>query len=217
VTGLITPREFHESDGVEDWRVVGDGARGHFLTASLQESVRFAGSIAGLAIEGHEPEIHIGVGGVTIRLVVIAGELWSLTAHEVEMARSITAAAREQGLVADPAAVQTVQVTIGSHDLAEIMPFWQAVLGYDQVGEEDLLDLHGVGAPFWFQQLSRPRQVRNRIHIDVFVPHDQAEIRIAAAVAAGGRLIDDSDAPAGWTLADPVGNVADIATWMGRD
>lgn len=25
-TGGITPRHFHESDGIEDWRVVGEGA-----------------------------------------------------------------------------------------------------------------------------------------------------------------------------------------------
>lgn len=40
---------------------------------------------------------------------------------------------------------------------------------------------------------------------------------MAAALAAGGRLLDDSNAPAWWTLADPVGNVADVATQEGRD
>lgn len=60
------------------------------------------------------------------------------------------------------------------------------------------------------------RTERNRLHVDVFVPHDQAEARIAAALAAGGRLVDDSHAPAWTTLADAEGNEVDVATWQGR-
>jgi 4a-hydroxytetrahydrobiopterin dehydratase len=62
-----------------------------------------------------------------------------------------------------------------------------------------------------------PRTGRNRIHIDVSVPHDQAESRIAAAVAAGGRVVYQAEAPAFWTLADAEGNEVDIATWQGRE
>jgi 4a-hydroxytetrahydrobiopterin dehydratase len=57
---------------------------------------------------------------------------------------------------------------------------------------------------------------RNRMHIDVWVPPDQAQARIAAAIAAGGRLVTDEYAPAWWTLADPEGNLADVATMMSR-
>lgn len=62
-----------------------------------------------------------------------------------------------------------------------------------------------------------PRWDRNRLHVDVFVPYDQAADRVAAALAAGGRLINDRDAPTGWTLADPEGNEVDVATYVGRD
>jgi 4a-hydroxytetrahydrobiopterin dehydratase len=48
------------------------------------------------------------------------------------------------------------------------------------------------------------------------VPHDQAEQRVAAAIAAGGRLVTDEHAPAWWVLADPEGNQACVATWVGR-
>ena len=65
--------------------------------------------------------------------------------------------------------------------------------------------------------MDAPREQRNRIHLDVFVPHDQAEARIAAALDAGGRLVSDAHAPAWWTLADAEGNEADVATWMGRE
>ncbi|MGZ5405831.1 MAG: VOC family protein, partial [Nocardioides sp.] len=56
-----------------------------------------------------------------------------------------------------------------------------------------------------------------RIHIDVWVPHDQAEARVSAALAAGGRLVSDEPAPSWWILADPDGNEACVATWIGTD
>ena len=38
-----------------------------------------------------------------------------------------------------------------------------------------------------------------------------------AALAAGGRLVRDDQAPSWWTLADAAGNEADIATTKGRE
>lgn len=55
------------------------------------------------------------------------------------------------------------------------------------------------------------------IHVAVFVPYEQAEARIAAALAAGGRMVRDQFAPMWWTLADAAGNEADIATTKGRE
>jgi len=61
-----------------------------------------------------------------------------------------------------------------------------------------------------------PRPQRNRIHIDVWVPHDQAKARVAAAIAAGGRLVTDKHAPTWWTLANAEGNEADVCTWQAQ-
>ncbi|HEX6197579.1 MAG TPA: VOC family protein [Jiangellaceae bacterium] len=47
---------------------------------------------------------------------------------------------------------------------------------------------------------------RNRVHADLFAPHDQARARIESALAAGGRIVYDHEAPEWWTLADPEGN-----------
>jgi len=55
------------------------------------------------------------------------------------------------------------------------------------------------------------------IHVAIWVPYEQAEARVAAALAAGGRLVRDEFAPAWWTLADAAGNEADIGTTMSRD
>ena len=48
------------------------------------------------------------------------------------------------------------------------------------------------------------------------VAHDEVDARIAAALAAGGRLVSDARAPAFWVLADPEGNEACICTWQNR-
>jgi 4a-hydroxytetrahydrobiopterin dehydratase len=93
------------------------------------------------------------------------------------------------------------------------------VLGYEYRGDrpdEDLVDPRGRGPSLWFQEMDAPRPQRNRIHVDVWVPHDQAETRVAAAIAAGGRLRSDEHAPEWWTLADAEGNEVDVATVLGR-
>lgn len=108
-------------------------------------------------------------------------------------------------------------MTIDAHVGADVMPFWRAVLGYDSVGDEDLVDPRGRGPRLWFQQMQDRREGSNRLHVDVSVPPDQAAGRIAAAVAAGGRVVYDQCAPAWWMLADPEGNEVDVATWQDRD
>ena len=87
------------------------------------------------------------------------------------------------------------------------------MLGYDEAGDEDLLDPHRRLPSFWFQQMDAPRTERNRIHIDVYLPHDQVEGRIAAALAVGGRIVSDANAPGWWTLANSEGNEVDLAIW----
>ena len=48
------------------------------------------------------------------------------------------------------------------------------------------------------------RQQRNRIHFELAVPSDVAQTRLAAIVAAGGQLLDQSEGR--WRVADPEGN-----------
>jgi 4a-hydroxytetrahydrobiopterin dehydratase len=126
------------------------------------------------------------------------------------------------GSGADSRSVQGIEVGIDAMDIGAIRPFWKAVLGYaDEPGrpgsQGGLVDPLGQGPAVWFQQMDAPRPQRNRIHFDVSVPHDEAHLRIAAAVAAGGRLINDAQAPAFWVLADAEGNEACVTTWQGRE
>jgi 4a-hydroxytetrahydrobiopterin dehydratase len=216
MTERISARQFHEANGVEDWRVLFSGACAHFRTGSFAKAVVLVDEIARLAEEAdHHPDVDLRYEGVTVRLWThdVAG----LSHRDVELARRISAAAKELGATAVPAAVQDVQVTIDALVGPEVLPFWRAVLGYQDGGDQHLRDPRRRGPSLWFQQTDVLRSERGRIHVDVSVPHDQAEERVAAAMAAGGRLVSDLFAPAWWTLGDAEGNEVDIATWEGRD
>jgi 4a-hydroxytetrahydrobiopterin dehydratase len=216
MTEQMTAQQFHEAIGVEDWRVLFEGACAHFRTGSFAAGVALVDAIGRLADSAnHHPDVDLRYGGVTVRLMT--HEIGGLSERDVALARQISAAARELDVPADPSAVQTVQIAIDALVGSEVQPFWRAVLGYTQMGPEDLVDPNGRAPSIWFQRMDAPRPQRNRIHVDISVPHDQAEARIAAAIAAGGHMVNDQHAPQWWTLADAEGNEADIATWMGRD
>jgi 4a-hydroxytetrahydrobiopterin dehydratase len=208
----IKPQRFHEAD----WRVVRDDASTHFRTGSFAAGVALVDAIGRLADAAkHHPDVDLRSDGVTVRLKSRSDG--SLSEHDVALARQISAAARELGVPVDLTGLQIVQVAIDALVIPDVLPFWRAVLGYLEVGDEDLLDPHLQGPPFWFQQMDAPRPQRNRIHIDVYVPHDQAEARVAAAIAAGGHVVSDENAPGWWTLADAEGNEVDVASWPDRD
>jgi 4a-hydroxytetrahydrobiopterin dehydratase len=217
----MTPRQFEQSQGVEDWRVVGDGATAFFRTASFAEAARLVQEIAQLpGVEEHRPDADVRPDGVTFRLVTIDGDHFGVTRRDVKLARRISNAAHELGVTADPSLVQTVTVIPGAPDTAAVTPFWRSVLGYEprpDSPDEDLIDPRRRGPSFWFEPMEEPRSDGGgTIHVCVWVPSEQAEARVASALAAGGRLVRDEFAPSWWTLADAAGNEADIATATGR-
>jgi 4a-hydroxytetrahydrobiopterin dehydratase len=218
----ISPKQFHESAGVEDWRVVGDGACAYFRTASFADAAQLVQAISELpGVDERRPDIDVRHDGVTVRVITIGDDYYGMSRRDVELARRISAAARSLGLSADPSKLQSVLVIPGATVTAEVMPFWRAVLGYEprsDTPDEDLVDPRRRGPSFWFERMREPRaDGGGAIHIAVWVPHEQARDRIAAALAAGGRMVRDDFAPAWWTLADAAGNEADIATAMSRD
>ncbi len=221
-TDGISAREFRETEGTEDWPVLGDGACTFFRTDSFAASTRLVQAIGELpGIDDHRPDIDVRPDGVTIRLITYTDNWYGMSRQDVELARQISALAREQGLTADPSAVESVgPIVIGAVDVKNVMPFWHALMGYEYRAEspdEDLVDPRGRGPGLWFETVDEPATGRNRMHVAVWVPYDQAAARVAAALAAGGTMLFDKAAPAWWTLADPEGNEADIATTMGRD
>ncbi len=218
----ISAQHFHEAEGLDEWRVLSEGACIFFRTGSFAESARLVGAISEIAGVGeHPPAVDVRAGGVTVRLISVSDDYFGMTERDVEVAREVSAVARAMGLSADPSGVQNLLIVPGAPDTAAVMPFWRAVLGYEprpDSPDDDLVDPHDRGPAFWFESMDEPRPGGGgAIHVGVWVPHDQAEARVAAAIAAGGRMVRDDFAPTWWTLADAAGNEADIATVTGRD
>ena len=222
MTDPITPSQFHQAEGVEDWRLTSEGATAFFRTRSFAESARFVQAISELqGVEDHRPGIDVRRGGVTVHMITYTDDYFGPSRRDIELARQISVAARQLGLAADPSAVQSLLIIPGAPNIAQVIPFWRAVLGYvprPDSPDEDLVDPHDRGPAFWFEQMDEPRaDGGGAIHIAIWVPYEQAQARIAAALAAGGRMVRDECAPSWWTLADPAGNEADIATTQARD
>ena len=218
----ISPQQFHEAEGTEDWRVLGEGACAYFRTGSFEAGATLVEAISQLpGLDAGHPDVDLRQDGVTVRLITYTDDYFGLSRRDVELARQISAVAREQGLSADPSAVQTLLVIPGAPNVAEVMPFWRAILGYEPRNDspaEDLVDPRSRGAAFWLERMNEPRpDGGGAIHVAIWVPYEQAEARIAAALAAGGHMVRDEFAPAWWTLADAYGNEADISTTKSRD
>jgi 4a-hydroxytetrahydrobiopterin dehydratase len=205
----ITAGQFHAADGVEDWRSLYHVVAARFRTGSLAGGIALVDEIGRLAGDAEQQYLNVDLrqAGVTVTLGL----------RDIALARRISAAARDLDIPADPAAVQLINVTLDALAGAEVLPFWRALLGYRQLGDDYLYDPSRRGPGFGLQQLNAARPQRNRLHLDVAVPHDQAEARIAAALAAGGHLVSDEHAPKWWVLADAEGNEACVATWVGRE
>jgi 4a-hydroxytetrahydrobiopterin dehydratase len=222
----LTRREASDAVTSLGWRLVLGELRTEVLTGSLPLAADVAARAATAA--GAQGHLRMDVRADRVILSLQSAEAGWVTEQDVELARTISAMVDEMRLEAvgrngrNGRSVQVLEIGIDTLDAAAIRPFWRAVLGYaDEPGRsgpwDGLIDPLGQGPAVWFQRMDAPRPQRNRIHFDVSVPHDEAEPRIQAALAAGGRMINDTEAPAFWVLADADGNEACVTTWQGRD
>jgi 4a-hydroxytetrahydrobiopterin dehydratase len=206
------------------WRLVLGELRTEVRTGSLPLAADVAARAA--AVPEAQGHLRMDVREDRVLLSLQTAEIGAVTSRDVELARRISVVTEEFRLTTtagkDDRTVQVLEIGIDAMDIASIRPFWRAVLGYvDEPGragpEDALVDPFGQGPSLWFQQMDAPRPQRNRLHFDVSVPHDEAHRRIEATLTAGGKLINDTEAPAFWVLADPEGNEACVTTWQGRD
>lgn len=205
-------RDFLDAEGGGDWVVLHGGATAVFRVASFRDGVRLADAIAD-GLEGladAAPLLTLASTHVTVR---ITRDLWRIEPRHIELARAVSAAARRCGASPDRAAVQEVQLAIAAKADAIDVGFWRAVLGYDAMADDNAVDPLGHGSTVWMQELDGAKALRHAMHLDVSVAREHVAARLDAALAAGGRIVDDSHAPTHWTLADRAGNRVCICAW----
>jgi 4a-hydroxytetrahydrobiopterin dehydratase len=203
-------REFLSADGVDDWVILHGGATAVFMVGSLQEAARLAAAVA--VVPGLEPRTLLSAASDRLT-VKLTREMWGTEARHVDVARAISALARQHGARPDRSAVQEIQLAVAAKPDAMDLGFWRAVLGYAPLHEDNCIDPLGQGSTVWMQDLDPQKPLRHAMHIDVSVAREHAEARMRAAVAAGGRVVEESDAPGAWILADRAGNKVCIAAW----
>jgi 4a-hydroxytetrahydrobiopterin dehydratase len=204
-------QEFLAAEDVADWVVLHGGAVAVFRVQSLVETVRLAEAVAHVfGLEGAGVVMTIADDQLTVRLT---RDMWRLEQRHVQLARAVSAVARAHAAIVDRARAQEVQLAIAGQPDAVDAGFWRAVLGYAGVSDDNAVDPLGHGSTVWMQDLDPAKPLRHAMHVDVSVAREHVEQRLAAALAAGGRIVDDSNAPAGWILADRAGNRVCICAW----
>ena len=201
----VSAGEIASDESLADWRFVLGTLRADFLASSFAAGGALVAEIAALADDvDHHPDLSIRWPG-RVMVTLSTHDIGGLSDADVTMAREISALASAVGASADRDRLQAIEFAICTMDAERIRPFWAAVLGYAVRGET-VVDPAGVGPPLWFQQMDEPRTERGRFHLDISVPHDQAEARVAAAIEAGGTggvsspkslSVDSSPAPSG--------------------
>ncbi len=211
-SGWISAAEFHRAQGVADWRVTGTGPQAVFTATSLSHA---AGLISPIVVAAEQfgilPDVDVRPEGVVVRIPNRSPE--GIPATAVDFAATVSRAAAELLLTADPSLVQSIGIYVAQHSEANVRPFFTAALGYEVFGDTDAVDPLRCGPQLAFNPITGDSLARGRTHFDVFVPADEAQARVDAALVAGGRLVDDSHAPAWWSLASPDNHGVDIASW----
>lgn len=214
-----------------DWRKLGQGLHARYVIPDFRAGARFVGAIgeAGDAAE-HHPTVRMGALFIELKLISedavyrddagVEHQVEWTTQKDVDLAHRISEIAAEQSLTADPRSIVAIELALDTANSATLAPIWAALLtggseaqGRGTIGN-DVRDVSGRVPILWFQETEPHPTPRQRFHLDVQVPYDVAAERIAAAVAAGAVIVDDSSAP--WTtiLADADGNKACIGTFQ---
>lgn len=218
----MLPSEQIAEANLADWRKLAQGLHARFVIEDFAQGVRFLGAVeeAGSRCH-HHPRVSMGPGYVDLKLItddaiyrdddgteyVVA---WP-THVDVELAREISQIATSLGLRADPTAVSVIELGLDVVSSSTVAPVWAALLTGDPSSQglgtpsDEIRDAHGRVPNLWFGKAPEDGAAQ-RFHVEVYVAADVAQERIAAVVAAGGRVVDDSGAPGLVVVADPEGN-----------
>lgn len=208
---FISADRFHEHPGVDDWRITGLGATLVLTATSLEHAATIVAAVVDAGNRfGVQADVDLRPGAAVVRVPDLPD---GIPAGAPQFAAAVTEAAAELELIPDPDRAQSIGIYVAQHSDADVRPFFTAALGYEPFGTTDALDPLRIGPRLAFNPIVPDVPRRGRTHFDVFVPADQVQRRIEAALAAGGRLVGDSNAPIFWSLASPDNHGVDIAGW----
>ncbi len=210
-------------------QIAGEGLHGWaFLLGGLQTRVHTRDFATGLAVVAaigaaaedmdHHPDLDLRHDHVDVR--VTSRDEGGVTERDIALARAVFAIAAGSGARLGCADLSRIELALDTPDRESVLPFWAAVLAMEHgagpdVGDE-VRDPAGALPTVWFQA-SGGEEPRQRWHPDVWVDPAQVRPRIDAALAAGGTLVGEEEAPSFWVLADPEGNRVCLCTWQDRD
>ena len=205
-----------------DWRKLAQGLHARYVVDDFGTAARFVAAVgeAGDAL-GHHPRVSIGNGYVDLKLIsddaIYRDEdtehvvEW-VTQQDVDLARRITEIAADHKLDADPASVSHIELGLDTPRSAIIAPVWAALLTgrADAQGRgsptDEIRDATGRVPNLWFGDADEGEAPGQRFHVEIYVAPEVAEQRIAAALAAGGTVVDETNAPSLTVIADQDGN-----------
>ncbi len=208
---MVTDQEITDAR-LRDWRKLGQGLHARYVTGDFAAGTRFLAAIgtAGETLD-HHPQVRMDAGFVELKLISddaiyrddegTEHRVEWVTKRDLELAHRISEVAHAQDLRADPASLTAIEVALDSAHAATVAPVWSALLtggseaqGRGTIGD-DVRDPSWRMPILWFQDTDEHETPRQRFHLDIQVPYDVAEQRIAAAVAAGAVVVDASRAP----------------------
>lgn len=196
-------------EGLAGWAYLLGGLQTRLRTGMFAAGVAIVNAIAAAA-EDLDVAVDLRPGHVDVRLTSDNG----VTDQDVRLARAISVLAAEAKVPLEPASVSRLELALDTPSRESVAPFWSAVLAMPDADDE-VRDPADVLPTIWFQASGR-EEPRQRWHPDVWVDPAQIKPRIAAALAAGGTLFSDEEAPSFWVLADPEGNKVCLCTWQDR-
>lgn len=188
-----------------DFRHVSGRVGAHYRTADFASALALAQSIGAAADEiDHHPDLRVGWGYVEVW--VSSHDIGGISSRDLKLAEHVALIAGQHGAKAEPQRLVIVDVGLDTWASEEVAPFWAAMLGWTVEDDGEIAAPPYSAPTLWWQQTDEHETPRQRWHLDIWVPVDVAQHRVDAAVAAGGTLVDDAEAPSFWVLADAQGN-----------
>jgi 4a-hydroxytetrahydrobiopterin dehydratase len=205
--------------GRTDWRKLAQALHTRYSVPDYNVAAAFIAAVAQVAeAAGHHPDVRLTYGVVDVSLCTHEDGLW-VTQKDIDLAGRISEIARQHGLVPEPTAVTQLEIALDTAHEDGMGGFWSALLtgSADNKIHDSVFDPTGRVPSVWFQRTDDHETPRQRWHFDLWLAADAVDDRIAAAVAAGGSIVDDSGAPSYTVLADPDGNRVCVCSSRGRD